>query len=256
MHLLAIGGLFYISISAIILFIVFHLIFVLFGISLGLHKLFSHRHYIANNRLYFIFVSIIATLCFQGSPIFWAAAHRAHHRSTEEVGDPHSAKRGFLWSHVLWMCYLNPNGFRYIRERRHVKDLVKNPLLKWLEVNAIKLNVGLLIFTFCIGFLTNRLDLFFWLMPIRIVSVWHATWLTNSVSHKAFPFVKRQNTNQPQYLNSRIMSLILGGEGFHKTHHDNMRLAVYGGWRTLDFSGWILLAFSKVGLVSINKSPS
>ena len=51
-------------------------------------------------------IATIGALALQGGPVFWVAARRMPHAYTEdEDKDPYSARRGFWWSHMLWLFY-------------------------------------------------------------------------------------------------------------------------------------------------------
>lgn len=256
-HLLALGGIFFFSVEAFVWYLAAHTFFALFGISLGLHKYFSHRYYESDSMVFKVFIGLVSTLCFEGGPLFWSAAHRIHHRDTGRHGDAYSATRGFWWSHMGWMFYTNPNGFNYVASRRLVNDLAKSRFFFWLEQNATALNVAVLLVGFCLAILFKRLDLFFWLGPVRIVSVWHATWLINSYLHGLLPFYNRNTEEKQHYINSYFLSFILGGEGFHRNHHENpLNPFNSDSFFGFDFGGWLLVFLEKIGLVKIRRPSS
>lgn len=191
-----------------------HTIFATFGLSLGLHRMISHRSFRAHSVVRAV-ILILATLCFQGGPLFWAAVHRLHHRFTEKFGDAHSASRGFVWSHVGWMCYKNPNGFSYSKARILLTDFKNDKLANWLEKHNLGFNLVVLGLVAILCWSLNHLDTFFWVGPLRIITVWHATWAINSWSHGA-----RFGGARPSGLrNTMLINFILGGEGDHDFHH-------------------------------------
>merc|ERR1712087_723326 len=80
-----------------------------FGITVGVHRLWSHRLYEAG-----LFFRIILMLCNcianQGSIFHWARDHRVHHKHSETTADPHNAQRGFFYAHVGWLlCKKHPD---------------------------------------------------------------------------------------------------------------------------------------------------
>ena len=246
-HLLAlIGVVFYFSWSDFWIFVGLHMFFATFGIALGHHRYFSHASFTVVRPLHY-FLGLTATLCFQGGPIFWAAGHRCHHQMTEKRGDPHSATRGFWWSHMGWMFYLRPNGFSFARATRLVPDLMADSYLLFLERYAVNLNFSVLILAGIVFTLFGRIDLFFWLFPIRIVSVWHATWLINSWYHGAHWLSSRA----PSGLRNNILAdIVLGGEGSHRNHHNRPALLRNSRhWYQIDTSYWLVLLFKRLGLV-------
>jgi fatty-acid desaturase len=251
MHLLAIGGLFFYSFQACLVWLIAHIFFGMVGASLGLHRLFSHRSFEAHPALEKI-IAVTATLCFQGGPIFWAAAHRIHHKMSEKHGDPYNAQKGFFWSHIGWLFFKNPNGFDYTSNLKNVSDLRKSKFITWLELNSTTLNFAFLAILFIVSFYFNRLDLFFWLGPIRVVSVWHSTWLINSYAHKASIFNKKPLIS---YRNSYLMCFLIGGDGFHDYHHKYPATPKHApGKFHLDFGFYFLQLLSLINLVKIKKT--
>lgn len=252
LHILAFYGIVsYFSVWMIPLFVAAHVFFCVFGISLGYHKYLSHRSFKCSTG-FANFLATVATLCFQGGPIFWAASHRAHHEKTDSEGDPHAASRGALWSHFLWMCYRRPNGFSYRVALSKVPDLQRSAYFRFLEKHSTTLNVLLLGSSFCLCAYFEVLNIWYCLGPIRIVSVWHTTWLINSYSHNASFFGGQQKT---QATNRLIVSLLLLGEGYHGNHHlhpSRANSAIRKG--EFDCSFAILRALSKVGVVEVKSS--
>src|SRR5471030_864138 len=83
---------------AFLLFFVFHSQ----GITLGYHRLLSHRSLKVPKWLEYLIVSG-AYLSIEGAPIFWVTTHRLHHRYSDHDGDPHSPRDGLFHSFISWM---------------------------------------------------------------------------------------------------------------------------------------------------------
>ena len=70
------------------------------GSAVILHRVISHKSikikdYLKNPLLF------LATLCIQGSPLWWAAVHRnMHHRNADKEGD-HIALKTDCYTHIL-----------------------------------------------------------------------------------------------------------------------------------------------------------
>ena len=60
-----------------------------FGISIGYHRLFTHRSFVPKRWLKIVLASI-GSLAMEGSLSGWVAAHRRHHVFSDAPGDPHS----------------------------------------------------------------------------------------------------------------------------------------------------------------------
>ena len=63
-----------------------------FGISVGFHRLFTHRSFTPNRPLKFI-LAAAGSMAFEGSVTSWVANHRRHHMFSDQPGDPHSPHR-------------------------------------------------------------------------------------------------------------------------------------------------------------------
>ncbi len=63
----------------------------------------------------------------EGSAYWWARGHRSHHRYTDTPLDPHSARRGLLYSHVGWIL-IKPSVKPGPAD---ISDLQKSGLLQW-----------------------------------------------------------------------------------------------------------------------------
>ena len=194
------------------LLIIGHFITGCLGGSIGLHRMLSHKSFIAHPVLRGA-LALCGTLSLMGGPITWAAFHRSHHSKQDETGDPHSALRGFWWSHMGWVFFSAPNRFMLIKNRKLVSDLTSSRWLRLLENYNLAINA----FAMIIGFaLIRRWDVFLWAFPLRIVVLWHCTWLVNSYAHGAHLESKDGETH-PR--NSAWLAILTYGEGYHKNHH-------------------------------------
>ena len=102
------------------------LIYLIYSHSIGYHRLWSHRSYIAALPLQ-IFLLAGGTSAVQGSCYWWSRSHRSHHRNTDTDLDPYNANRGLLYTHIGWMIFKSnvPAG------SSDVSDLKKDRLLQW-----------------------------------------------------------------------------------------------------------------------------
>ncbi len=246
MHLAALAGIiFFTTKGALLTWAVSHFFFITIGASIGLHRYFSHQSFKVKTIYMDAFLHLAATLCFQGGPIYWATAHRSHHRYSEKYGDPHSAKRGFLWSHLLWLMFERPNGFSYLKSLKYSPDLRKNKLTNFFEKHYLNINLSFLLILLIGCTLCTNFSLFFFLGPVRIVSVWHCTWLINSYAHGA-----RICTRDTQIKNSNLLCILVGGDGEHSFHHNFPNSAKHSNKRfSLDYGYATLKALKMLGLI-------
>jgi fatty-acid desaturase len=118
-HALALLAPWFFSWSALGVAIFLHWLCGSIGICLGYHRLLTHRSLQVPKGLEYA-IATIGAIALQGGPIFWVAGHRLHHAYTEDIDkDPYSAKRGFWWSHMLWMLYPRAEFFDYNIYKRY-----------------------------------------------------------------------------------------------------------------------------------------
>ncbi|KOB75264.1 Desaturase 6, partial [Operophtera brumata] len=106
-------------------------IFVGFGITAGVHRLWSHRAYKARLPMR-VLLAVLFTITGQRDIYTWALDHRVHHKYTETVADPHDIRRGFWFAHVGWLV-LTPHPAVEDRRAALMKtslDLMADPVVR------------------------------------------------------------------------------------------------------------------------------
>ncbi|MBS1859133.1 MAG: fatty acid desaturase [Acidobacteria bacterium] len=233
LHIAAIAALFRFSWKSLIISVIFYYICTGLGISLGYHRLHTHRSYKVPLWLEYFF-ALCGTLTLEGGPIFWVAVHRLHHQLSDQPGDPHSPRDGAFWSHVGWILWgeTNHNNTRVMS--KYAPDLAKHKFYVWLTSYHWVPNVILGAIVLALG----GIDLFLWAMCLRIVFGLHATWAVNSATHM---FGRRRFNIRDDSRNTWWIALISFGEGWHNNHHAHPTSARHGlAWYELDQS-WLLI---------------
>jgi stearoyl-CoA desaturase (delta-9 desaturase) len=211
MHLGVIGVFWHTTWAAVGVCILLHALFGGLGICVGYHRLLTHRSFKCPKAVEYT-LALLGTLTLEGGPIDWVAHHRQHHQFSDETGDPHSARDGFFWSHVLWMFWTpNEKGFNEITER-YVPDLLRQPFYRFLGRFYLELSIVLAIVLYLIG----GWPWVIWGMCVRLVVTYHSTWLVNSASHK---FGYRNFEVSDLSTNCWWVALVTYGEGWHNNHH-------------------------------------
>ena len=90
------------SLPAVTSLLFFYWVTACLGVTLGYHRLLSHRSFIVPRWLERFFATCGAISC-QHGPIDWVGLHRHHHSFSDTEVDHHNSKRGFWWSHMGWM---------------------------------------------------------------------------------------------------------------------------------------------------------
>ncbi len=211
------------------------------GITLGYHRLLTHRSYKTYPILEYLFTTAGA-LAGQGGPISWTAIHRLHHKSTDKEGDPHGAHHGFWWSHIGWMLFSSPQSLDPKLKTKYAADLEAKAFHRFLETYWLLLIVGL-------GFCLLRIGGMSWLvwgLFVRMTLVYHATWLVNSAGHK---FGYRTYDTGDLSTNCWWVALLTFGEGWHNNHHAFPYSARHGLHPTeLDLTWLAIKLLHKLGL--------
>jgi sn-2 palmitoyl-lipid 9-desaturase len=241
-HALALLAPWCFSWSALGVAIGLHWLFGSIGICLGYHRLLTHRSFQLPKGLAY-FVTLLGALALQGGPIFWVAGHRLHHLHTEDVDqDPYSAKRGFWWSHMLWLFYPQANFFDYGYYKQFAPDLVRERFYRWLNRYFLLLQIPMGLVLYLMGGWSFVIYGVF----LRAVLLWHSTWLINSASHK---WGYRSFENDDNSRNLWWAALLTYGEGWHNNHHAYPNVAKAGlKWWEVDPTWWVIQGLAKVGL--------
>lgn len=102
------------------------------GISMGYHRLLTHRSYKVPLLLEYFF-AVCGTLTLEGGPISWVATHRIHHQKSDRDGDPHSPRDGGFWAHVGWLLFGEANHSNTRKMSKYAPDLAKHRFYIWLN---------------------------------------------------------------------------------------------------------------------------
>jgi stearoyl-CoA desaturase (delta-9 desaturase) len=207
------------------------------GISMGYHRLHTHRSYKVPLWLEYFF-AVCATLTLEGGPIFWVAIHRVHHQFSDQEGDPHSPRDGAFWSHMGWILWGETNHNNTRMMSKYAPDLAKHPFYVWLNNWHWVPSVVLAAAVYAWG----GLQMFLWVICFRIVFGLHATWAVNSATHM---FGKRRFNTRDDSRNTWWIAIISFGEGWHNNHHAHPTSARHGlAWYEFDPS-WLLIKVLK-----------
>ncbi len=242
LHIGAVAALFCFSWRNLAVAVVLYWIAVGFGISLGYHRLHTHRGF-KTSLLVEYFFALCGTLTLEGGPIFWVATHRIHHQKSDRDGDPHSPRDGAWWAHVGWILVGESKHSNTRLMAKYAPDLAKHRFYVWLNNYHWVPIVALAALVYSIG----GLPLFLWAICLRIVVGLHATWLVNSATHM---WGSRRFATRDDSRNNWWVALMTFGEGWHNNHHAHPVSARHGlAWYEFDIS-WITLKFFRaIGLV-------
>ena len=245
-----IGPFFYTTPGAIATCLALYVLTGLFGITLGYHRLLTHRTFKAP-RWVERTLGTLGMLAMQRGPLDWVAHHRMHHAGVDTDKDPHNARRGFFWSHIGWLIYFQPQIHDPVVLRKFARDIVADPYLYaltplWTQVvaqGALAVVLGLI----------GGPAYVVWGTFVRLVVVYHITWFVNSATHL---WGYRTYETDDLSTNCWWVSILSFGEGWHNNHHAHPDAAP--AWRKpweLDSTWLVIRAMAWLGLAWDIKMP-
>lgn len=236
-----------------------HYLFGMLGMTVGYHRLLSHRSFQCPLWLEHTF-AVLGVCCLQDTPVRWVATHRLHHQHSDEQPDPHSPLVNLVWGQVGWLIVKNRDVGHAAHVDRYARDLLRDRFYLWLE----RKHHGLLLFLLhvlaiffigvAIGAATEGLSeawrmglsLVVWGVAVRTVVVWHVTWAVNSLTHL---WGYRTYSTSDNSRNNWLVGLLAHGEGWHNNHHALPTAAAHGrAWWEIDFSYRLICCLESVGL--------
>ena len=218
------------------------------SITVGYHRLWSHRTYEAHPAIQFV-LALGGAFALQNSALHWSSDHRIHHKFVDQNDkDPYSAKKGFWFSHIGWMLRsYQPERYN---DYSNCRDLQKNKIVMWQHkyylVLALALNFGIPIL---LGVIYN--DIWGMLLTVgvlRLVLSHHFTFFINSLAHI---WGKQPYTDKNTAKDNGILAFITYGEGYHNYHHifeNDYRNGIR--WWHFDPSKWFIKAMNVIGLTT------
>ncbi|KAF8322280.1 putative stearoyl-CoA desaturase [Clavulina sp. PMI_390] len=185
------------------------------GITIGYHRLWSHRSFVARRPLRFV-LAILGTMGCQGSIKWWCSRHRLHHRYTDDpIHDPYAATLGLMHAHVGWI-FRRPvyEKMKFVDR----SDLERDPVVRFQHQYYIPLTI-----TVC--YVLPALIAQSWGDPaggllyggfVARVIIWHCTFLVNSLAHwdGLQPY-----TDEVTARGNLFLAILTAGEGNHNFHH-------------------------------------
>lgn len=178
-------------------------VYSVYGVSLGMHRLFSHRQFRAARPVQ-IALALLGMQAACASPISWSIQHNTHHRHADTPLDPHAPDRLgwrvlFYWSHrnarpdLARSRHLLTDPFHRALHRHFWPVYAAGPALIFAAGLAFGAGVQALVFLWAIPVLYSQ-----WALMASIL---------NHAGGRA--------------RDSRLLDLLTLGEGRHLSHHEN-----------------------------------
>jgi stearoyl-CoA desaturase (Delta-9 desaturase) len=229
-----------------------------FGVTIGFHRHLTHRAFKAKRWVRGT-LAILGSAAIEGPVISWVADHRKHHAFADVEGDPHSphvdhgvglrgALRGLWHAHVGWLFIHTHRG----NKERYAPDLMKDPLIRWIDRTFVLWVIVGLAVPFLLGGLIGRsweaaLTGLLWGGAVRMLVVHHVTYSINSLCHF---FGRQAYDTGDESRNLAWLAPFTFGEAWHNNHHAFPTSYEHGMRRwQLDPSRYVILGMEKLGLV-------
>ncbi len=217
------------------------------GITVGYHRLFSHRSFTCKTwvKLYFL---ITGGWAMENSALKWCSDHIRHHAKTDTDEDPYNAKQGFWYSHVVWI--FKKDAAESLPSREKYKTVLrKDKWIMWQHNNYLWVVLSGLALPVLLGFLhrgwVGAASAFLLAGVLRLFLVLNSTFFINSICHiwGTQPYGDA-NTSRDNWW----ISLITFGEGYHNYHHNFPRDYRNGPkWYNFDPSKWLIFSLFLIG---------
>ena len=220
------------------------------GITFGYHRLLTHRSFQVPKWLE-RFAATAGVLALQRSPVEWVGHHRMHHAFSDTNKDPHNARQGFWWSHLNWMTHLHPAVHDHKTLKRFARDIAADPYLNWLTNPVVQIGMQVAL---GLGLLfVGGIEYVVWGIFVRLVVLYHVTWLVNSATHK---WGYRNYEVDDLSRNNWWVGLLAFGEGWHNNHHAHPSVAPAGHrWWEFDQTWLVIKGLKALGLATNIKMP-
>ncbi|GAB2901251.1 fatty acid desaturase [Microbulbifer echini] len=215
------------------------------SISAGNHRLWTHKTYKTHWLMRLLF-ALFSAATLQNTTLNWCAAHRAHHRYTDNNDlDPHSSARGLWFSHLDWMMREYPSG---MKSHDNVRDLQRDKIVMWQHRNYLPIAIAMnLAICLVFGWITGDIIAMFLLaVVLRMVINHHAAFALNSFGHR---WGHRKYKSDISARDNPLINIFAFGEGYHNYHHafpGDFRNGV--GWLAYDPSKWLIKVLSWFGI--------
>jgi len=223
--------------------LVFYFLFGCVGMAIGLHRYWSHASF-EMPKWKERFVTTLSVFNGYGSIFPWVMIHEAgHHKHSDTEDDPHTPKKGFWNSFMLW--HRKQQEFDKVIDRRVLVSYVRRGFVNdnyytFLNDNHIAINLGVFLMFYIISpevaFYGFVLGVWFTLLNTSLVT---------ALSHMSW-FGYRNFDTRDNSVNNRVGAVLTWGEMLHNNHHRFWKATNNSQhWSELDVSGWVIEGLKK-----------
>lgn len=202
-----IAGLFFVpwTIFWILISLFFFYLYGMVGMSMMLHRYWSHKTFEFKNKYLKNLFTLISILSARGSPIAWVHIHRTHHAYSDTEKDPHRPEKFKLFSFKT--TYISKLNIFLI------KDLMTNEQ-KFIHEYYLAF---ILIWCLILFAISPYLLYFAWILPVCLNQISQDLW--NYFSHKYVGYRNFETKDSSRNV-TWLWPLVLG-EAWHNNHHND-----------------------------------
>jgi len=242
-HIMAVVATFYFSWTGLALSLFGLFVAAPIGINMGYHRLLAHKAFVTPIWMRNTLITI-GTFLGAGPPLQWAAAHRKHHKYSDQDQDPHNSRLGFWHSHMMHLMYASEVGSDSEDWKKYIPDLINDPYLKFLD----KYSVQIAVLEVPLLYAWGGFQFVLWGAFFRLAISLHVMWFVNSASHM-WGYRSHKTTDNTR--NNWWVGILAAGEGWHNNHHACANSARHGvRWWELDFTYLLILCLKWAGLAT------
>lgn len=200
------------------------------GGDVAMHRYFSHRSF-QTNWFWDKVLKFTSFMIGHGSMFLWTITHRAHHKDSDTVQDPHPPNIAGFVSIFLrtWSGGFTPSA-------KFGKDLMRDSDVMFIHKHYFKLFYLWLILLFMFGY---NVVLFLFAFPC--FGFFLETGIVNTVCHR---YGYRTYETSDQSTNNILVNTLTLGNGMHNTHHAHQGLYTtdLGKWYEFDLMKYFINA--------------
>lgn len=178
------------------------------GNEAALHRLWAHKSYKTDKWKEYILHCFAIPLLY-GTSITYAGVHRQHHAYADTDKDPHITRP---WWKVCF--YVRNNN--YAIETKFVKDLIKDPMHRFLHNYYFVINSFILLLSIII----LGMHLTGYILSFLVIYNFIAAGLVNVLGHRPEYGSRPYKTNDHSS-NNKFLKWLTWNEGYHNYHHYN-----------------------------------
>lgn len=221
----------------------FYFLFGCLGMAIGLHRYWGHAAF-EMPKWKERFITTMGVFNGYGSIFPWVMIHESgHHKHSDTDEDPHTPRKGFWSSFVLW--HRKQEEFDKVIDRRVLvrfvrRNFVNDKYYTFLNDYHISINV----MVFCLFYIMSP-ELAFYGFAMGVWLTLMNTSLVTALSHMSW-FGYRNFETRDNSVNNRIGAILTWGEMLHNNHHRFWKASDNSHhWSEIDISGMVIKGLEK-----------